>query len=292
MTCTISDGIRIGAPTPADNAVTVPPGNIVVAGLKNSGKTTFLRRLIAGRARCDDAITWVISPSNDPTLAGPWLRDHARTGGPARVDWYACRTNEIKTMLDAATKIAGCRRAAALAEMVRTDSARLHPSPSRPDLTVVVDDVDLLNDVDLRVIRHLIRYGDAVGVHVALAAPALTADLIPSDAFPSVSTIVFTSPPGRAAHIDREVANMKVQPRTSVMVVSNEDMWGQRATVVDVRRMRAADVERQLRDTAGQPAAVLPDAEVRRLDAYRIRFMNGDTAELENVLRSAFPPEQ
>ncbi|WP_432158630.1 hypothetical protein [Streptomyces sp. bgisy153] len=160
----------------------------LVVGPTGSGKTNMVHTILAGFARADDVLTWVID-LNAGSAGLPWVLpaltgDLTRADGkPVRpgVDWLAGTYDEALTMLDTAVKLAKQRKMAYQDLLARENTDLLPVGPRIPQIMLVIDEgAEILASPD-RAMRKLaekilevIRIARAMGVRTVLTALGAT----------------------------------------------------------------------------------------------------------------------
>ncbi|WP_435612182.1 hypothetical protein [Streptomyces sp. bgisy159] len=160
----------------------------LVVGPTGSGKTNMVHTILAGFARADDVLTWVID-LNAGSAGLPWVLpaltgDLTRTDGtPVRpgVDWLAGTYDEALTMLDTAVKVAKQRKMAYQDLLARENTDLLPVGPRIPQIMLVIDEgAEILASPD-RAMRKLaekilevIRIARAMGLRTILTALGAT----------------------------------------------------------------------------------------------------------------------
>ncbi|MFJ6726031.1 hypothetical protein ACIQPQ_14065 [Streptomyces sp. NPDC091281] len=160
----------------------------LVVGPTGSGKTNMVHTILAGFARAEDVLTWVID-LNAGSAGLPWVLPvlngqlSRADGQPVRpgVDWLAGTYDEAVLMLDAAVKVAKHRKTVYQDLLAKANTDLLPVSPHIPQIMLVIDEgAEILASSD-RTMRHLaekilevIRIARAMGVRTVLTALGAT----------------------------------------------------------------------------------------------------------------------
>ncbi|MFP8961087.1 hypothetical protein ACLIYP_11090 [Streptomyces nanhaiensis] len=158
----------------------------LVVGPTGSGKTNMVHTILAGFARAEDVLTWVID-LNAGSAGLPWVRPALdREGRPVDgmrpgVDWLAASPEEAALMLDTAVRVAKHRKTVYQDLMARANTDLLPISPRIPQIMLVIDEgAEVLagSDKQPRVlaakILEVIRIARAMGIRTVLTALGAT----------------------------------------------------------------------------------------------------------------------
>ncbi|MFG2293391.1 hypothetical protein [Streptomyces sp. NPDC048603] len=160
----------------------------LLVGPTGSGKTNMLHTVLAGLARANDVLTWVID-LNAGSAGLPWVRPAltAEAGQAVRpgVDWLASTFEEAELMLDAALRV-GLRRKQAYQDLLAQANTDLLPiSPQIPQIMLVVDEgAEILTSTDAQMrklakkILEVIRMLRSMGIRTILTALGATASVL------------------------------------------------------------------------------------------------------------------
>ncbi|MGW1238335.1 hypothetical protein [Streptomyces bobili] len=164
----------------------------LVVGPTGSGKTNMVHTILAGFARAEDVLTWVIDlnagsaglPWVLPALNGEIVREDGKAVRPG-VDWLAGTYDEAVLMLDAAVKVAKQRKMAYQDLLSKANTDLLPISPQIPQIELVIDEgAEILasSDRELRKlaekILEVIRIARAMGVRTVLTALGATGSVL------------------------------------------------------------------------------------------------------------------
>ncbi|AEM80599.1 hypothetical protein [Streptomyces violaceusniger] len=164
----------------------------LVVGPTGSGKTNMVHAILAGFARAEDMLTWVID-LNAGSAGLPWvlpvLNGEVRTpeGKPVRpgVDWLAGTYEEAVTMLDAAVRVAKQRKMGYQDLLAKANTDLLPISPAIPQIMLVIDEgAEILASTDRRMrklgekILEVIRIARAMGLRTVLTALGATGSVL------------------------------------------------------------------------------------------------------------------
>ncbi|GGW26982.1 hypothetical protein CP966_09865 [Streptomyces galilaeus] len=164
----------------------------LVVGPTGSGKTNMVHTILAGFARAEDVLTWVIDlnagsaglPWVLPALNGEIVREDGKPVRPG-VDWLAGTYDEAVLMLDAAVKVAKQRKMAYQDLLSKANTDLLPISPQIPQIELVIDEgAEILasSDRELRKlaekILEVIRIARAMGVRTVLTALGATGSVL------------------------------------------------------------------------------------------------------------------
>jgi hypothetical protein len=164
----------------------------LVVGPTGSGKTNMVHTILAGFARAEDVLTWVIDlnagsaglPWVLPALNGQLTREDGKPVRPG-IDWLAGTYDEALTMLDTAVKVAKHRKMA-YQDLLATANTDLLPiSPRIPQIMLVIDEgAEILASSDRSMrklaekILEVIRIARAMGVRTVLTALGATGSVL------------------------------------------------------------------------------------------------------------------
>ncbi|MFD7094327.1 hypothetical protein [Streptomyces xanthophaeus] len=185
----IHTGIPWGYRTNADQILTyLREQCALVVGPTGSGKTNMVHVILAGFARADDVLTWVID-LNAGSAGLPWIRP-AMQGGQGQVvrpgiDWLASTHEEALLMLDAALRIGLHRKRAYQDLMAKANTDLLPVSHEIPQIMLVIDEgAEILTSTDPTVkqlakkILEVIRMLRAMGIRTVLTALGATSSVL------------------------------------------------------------------------------------------------------------------
>ncbi|MFD5269867.1 hypothetical protein [Streptomyces sp. NPDC058335] len=164
----------------------------LVVGPTGSGKTNMVHTILAGFARAEDVLTWVIDlnagsaglPWVLPALNGAVKREDGKPVRPG-IDWLAGTHEEALTMLDAALDI-GLHRKKAYQDLLSRANTDLLPISARiPQILLVIDEgAEILVSTDRQMkelakkILEVIRMLRAMGVRTVLTALGATGSVL------------------------------------------------------------------------------------------------------------------
>ncbi|MDT0427455.1 hypothetical protein [Streptomyces salyersiae] len=162
----------------------------LVVGPTGSGKTNMVHTILAGFARAEDVLTWVID-LNAGSAGLPWARPafdthgHPMDGVSPGIDWLAASHQEALVMLNAAVRIAKHRKTAYQDLMAQANTDLLPISAQIPQIMLVVDEgAEILssNDRELKklaaLILEVIRIARAMGIRTVLTALGATSSVV------------------------------------------------------------------------------------------------------------------
>ncbi|MET9131046.1 FtsK/SpoIIIE domain-containing protein [Streptomyces antibioticus] len=164
----------------------------LVVGPTGSGKTNMLHTILAGLARAEDVLTWVID-LNAGSAGLPWVRPalsgelKQADGGPVRpgVDWLAGTYEEALKLLDAAIAVGLHRKRAYQELMARHDTDLLPVSAKIPQIMLVIDEgAEILVSTDRRMkelakrIYEFIRMHRSMGGRTIITALGATGSVL------------------------------------------------------------------------------------------------------------------
>ncbi|WP_055715435.1 hypothetical protein [Streptomyces torulosus] len=164
----------------------------LIVGPTGSGKTNMVHGILAGFARAEDMLTWVIDlnagsaglPWVLPALNGEITREDGKPVRPG-VDWLAGTYDEAMTMLDAAVNVAKQRKMGYQALLSQANTDLLPISPRIPQIMLVVDEgAEILASPDRQIrklgekILEVIRIARAMGVRTVITALGATGSVL------------------------------------------------------------------------------------------------------------------
>ncbi|MEV5248427.1 hypothetical protein [Streptomyces werraensis] len=164
----------------------------LVVGPTGSGKTNMVHGILAGFARAEDILTWVID-LNAGSAGLPWvlpaLNGEIKTGDgkPVRpgIDWLAGTFEEAVTMLDTAVTVAKQRKMGYQDLLARHNTDLLPISPQVPQIMLVIDEgAEILASGDRQMrklaekILEVIRIARAMGIRTVLTALGATGNVL------------------------------------------------------------------------------------------------------------------
>ncbi|MFF5005198.1 hypothetical protein ACFY3G_20550 [Streptomyces phaeochromogenes] len=164
----------------------------LIVGPTGSGKTNMVHGILAGFARAEDMLTWVIDlnagsaglPWVLPALNGELVREDGKPVRPG-VDWLAGTYDEALTMLDAAVRVAKQRKMGYQDLLSKSNTDLLPISPRIPQIMLVIDEgAEILASQDRQIrklgekILEVIRIARAMGVRTVLTALGATGSVL------------------------------------------------------------------------------------------------------------------
>ncbi|MFD4973177.1 hypothetical protein [Streptomyces sp. NPDC058424] len=164
----------------------------LVVGPTGSGKTNMLHTILAGLARAEDVLTWVID-LNAGSAGLPWVRPalggelKQADGNPVRpgVDWLAGTHEEALKLLDAAIAVGLHRKRAYQELMAKHDTDLLPVSAKIPQIMLVIDEgAEILVSTDRRMkelakrIYEFIRMHRSMGGRTIITALGATGSVL------------------------------------------------------------------------------------------------------------------
>nr|WSS61894.1 hypothetical protein OG284_11940 [Streptomyces sp. NBC_01177] len=162
----------------------------LVVGPTGSGKTNMVHTILAGFARAEDVLTWVID-LNAGSAGLPWARPafdthgHPVDGVHPGIDWLAASHQEALVMLNAAVRIAKHRKTAYQDLMAQANTDLLPISAQIPQIMLVVDEgAEILSSSDRELkklaalILEVIRIARAMGIRTVLTALGATSSVV------------------------------------------------------------------------------------------------------------------
>ncbi|MGW3026350.1 hypothetical protein [Streptomyces sp. NPDC001221] len=164
----------------------------LIVGPTGSGKTNLVHSILAGFARAEDMLTWVID-LNAGSAGLPWvlpaLGGEIKTedGKPVRpgIDWLAGTFDEAMTMLETAVRVAKQRKMGYQDVLAKANTDLLPISPRIPQIMLVIDEgAEILASPDREVrklgekILEVIRIARAMGIRTVLTALGATGSVL------------------------------------------------------------------------------------------------------------------
>ncbi|MEU1939123.1 hypothetical protein ACH49O_17265 [Streptomyces coeruleorubidus] len=164
----------------------------LIVGPTGSGKTNMVHSILAGFARADDILTWVID-LNAGSAGLPWVLPalngeiSAPDGKPVRpgIDWLAGTYDEAMTMLDVAVRVAKQRKMGYQDVLAKANTDLLPISSRIPQIMLVIDEgAEILASPDRQVrklgekILEVIRIARAMGIRTVLTALGATGSVL------------------------------------------------------------------------------------------------------------------
>ncbi|MFF8968687.1 hypothetical protein [Streptomyces sp. NPDC014995] len=164
----------------------------LIVGPTGSGKTNMVHSILAGFARADDILTWVID-LNAGSAGLPWVLPalngeiNAPDGKAVRpgIDWLAGTYDEAMTMLDVAVRVAKQRKMGYQDVLSRANTDLLPISAKIPQIMLVIDEgAEILASPDRQVrklgekILEVIRIARAMGIRTVLTALGATGSVL------------------------------------------------------------------------------------------------------------------
>ncbi|MGW3252850.1 hypothetical protein ACWDCX_20090 [Streptomyces fungicidicus] len=164
----------------------------LIVGPTGSGKTNMVHSILAGFARADDILTWVID-LNAGSAGLPWVLPalNGEIGAPDSVpvrpgiDWLAGTYDEAMTMLDVAVRVAKQRKMGYQDVLAKANTDLLPISARIPQIMLVIDEgAEILASPDRQVrklgekILEVIRIARAMGIRTVLTALGATGSVL------------------------------------------------------------------------------------------------------------------
>ncbi|MFJ2568610.1 hypothetical protein ACIO02_37840 [Streptomyces sp. NPDC087568] len=164
----------------------------LIVGPTGSGKTNLVHSILAGFARAEDMLTWVID-LNAGSAGLPWVLPalngeiKAEDGKPVRpgVDWLAGTFDEAMAMLEAAVRVAKQRKMGYQDVLAKANTDLLPISPRIPQIMLVIDEgAEILASPDRQMrklaekILEVIRIARAMGIRTVLTALGATGSVL------------------------------------------------------------------------------------------------------------------
>ncbi|MET7387150.1 hypothetical protein ACFYPT_20925 [Streptomyces sp. NPDC005529] len=164
----------------------------LIVGPTGSGKTNMVHNILAGFARAEDMLTWVIDlnagsaglPWVLPALNGELTREDGKPVRPG-VDWLAGTYEEAAAMLDAAVRVAKQRKMGYQDLLAKANTDLLPVSAKIPQIMLVVDEgAEILASTDRQIrklaekLTEVIRIARAMGVRTVITALGATGSVI------------------------------------------------------------------------------------------------------------------
>ncbi|MFE5511604.1 hypothetical protein ACFQ9J_13425 [Streptomyces sp. NPDC056529] len=161
----------------------------LIVGPTGSGKTNFVHDVLAGFARAEDILTWVID-LNAGSAGLPWIRPALapQSEGEAvrpGIDWLASSYEEAMLLLETAVAVGKHRKVAYQDLMAKANTDLLPVSKRIPQIMIVIDEgAEILtsNDPKMRKlatkILEIIRQFRAMGIRTVLTALGATGSVL------------------------------------------------------------------------------------------------------------------
>ncbi|MFH8393387.1 hypothetical protein [Streptomyces sp. NPDC018036] len=164
----------------------------LIVGPTGSGKTNMVHNILAGFARAEDMLTWVIDlnagsaglPWVLPALNGELTREDGKPVRPG-VDWLAGTYEEAAAMLDAAVRVAKQRKMGYQDLLSKANTDLLPVSAKIPQIMLVIDEgAEILASTDRQIrklgekILEVIRIARAMGVRTVITALGATGSVL------------------------------------------------------------------------------------------------------------------
>ncbi|GAA3372960.1 hypothetical protein GCM10020367_31010 [Streptomyces sannanensis] len=164
----------------------------LIVGPTGSGKTNMVHTILAGFARAEDVLTWVID-LNAGSAGLPWVLPalngeiKAEDGKPVRpgVDWLAGTYDEAMTMLETAVRVAKQRKMGYQDVLAKANTDLLPIGRSIPQIMLVIDEgAEILASPDRSVrklaekILEVVRIARAMGIRTVLTALGATGSVL------------------------------------------------------------------------------------------------------------------
>lgn len=164
----------------------------LIVGPTGSGKTNMVHGVLAGFARAEDVLTWVID-LNAGSAGLPWVLPvlkgelTAADGKPVQpgIDWLAGTFDEAMTMLEVAVNVAKRRKMDYQDLLAKANTDVLPISRNIPQIMLVIDEgAEILASTDRRMrklaekILEVIRIARAMGLRTVLTALGATSSVL------------------------------------------------------------------------------------------------------------------
>ncbi|MGW5479685.1 hypothetical protein [Streptomyces sp. NPDC004008] len=164
----------------------------LVVGPTGSGKTNLVHLILAGFARAEDMLTWVID-LNAGSAGLPWVLPalngeiEGRDGKPVRpgIDWLAGTYDEALLMLETAVRVAKQRKMGYQDLLAKANTDLLPIGPKIPQIMLVIDEgAEILASPDRQMrklaekILEVIRIARAMGIRTVLTALGATGSVL------------------------------------------------------------------------------------------------------------------
>ncbi|MEU6275788.1 hypothetical protein ABZ871_25750 [Streptomyces populi] len=164
----------------------------LIVGPTGSGKTNMVHNILAGFARAEDMLTWVIDlnagsaglPWVLPALNGELTREDGKPVRPG-IDWLAGTYDEALLMLDAAVRVAKQRKMGYQDLLARANTDLLPVSAKIPQIMLVIDEgAEILASTDRQIrklaekLTEVIRIARAMGVRTVITALGATGSVL------------------------------------------------------------------------------------------------------------------
>ncbi|MFK0105197.1 hypothetical protein, partial [Streptomyces sp. NPDC091217] len=189
----VHTGIPWGYRTNAENILAyLREQCALVVGPTGSGKTNMVHAILAGFARAEDVLTWVID-LNAGSAGLPWVlpalngQIDTQDGKPVRpgVDWLAGTFDEAMLMLETAVKVAKQRKMGYQDLLSKANTDLLPISAQIPQIMLVIDEgAEILASPDRQMrklaekILEVIRIARAMGLRTVLTALGATGSVL------------------------------------------------------------------------------------------------------------------
>ncbi|MCG7204145.1 hypothetical protein [Streptomyces arenae] len=189
----VHTGIPWGYRTNAENILAyLREQCALVVGPTGSGKTNMVHAILAGFARAEDVLTWVID-LNAGSAGLPWVlpalngQIDSSDGEPVRpgVDWLAGTFDEALLMLETAVKVAKQRKMGYQDLLSKANTDLLPIGPQIPQIMLVIDEgAEILASPDRQMrklaekILEVIRIARAMGLRTVLTALGATGSVL------------------------------------------------------------------------------------------------------------------
>ncbi|MEU7412267.1 hypothetical protein AB0B40_23560 [Streptomyces sp. NPDC042638] len=189
----VHTGIPWGYRTNAENILAyLREQCALVVGPTGSGKTNMVHAILAGFARAEDVLTWVID-LNAGSAGLPWVLPAlngeigAGDGKPVRpgVDWLAGTFDEAVLMLETAVRVAKQRKMGYQDLLSKANTDLLPISAQIPQIMLVIDEgAEILASPDRQMrklaekILEVIRIARAMGLRTVLTALGATGSVL------------------------------------------------------------------------------------------------------------------
>ncbi|MGI5138180.1 hypothetical protein [Streptomyces sp. CA-106110] len=164
----------------------------LIVGPTGSGKTNMVHTILAGFARAEDVLTWVID-LNAGSAGLPWVLPAlngeitAEDGKPVRpgVDWLAGTYDEALLMLETAVRVAKQRKMGYQDVLAKANADLLPIGRTIPQIMLVIDEgAEILASPDRSMrklaekILEVIRIARAMGIRTVLTALGATGSVL------------------------------------------------------------------------------------------------------------------
>ncbi|MFJ8990525.1 hypothetical protein ACIRQH_09140 [Streptomyces sp. NPDC102279] len=164
----------------------------LIVGPTGSGKTNMVHNILAGFARAEDMLTWVIDlnagsaglPWVLPALNGELTREDGKPVRPG-VDWLAGTYEDAAAMLDAAVRVAKQRKMGYQDVLSKANTDLLPVNAKIPQIMLVIDEgAEILASTDRQIrklaekLTEVIRIARAMGVRTVITALGATGSVL------------------------------------------------------------------------------------------------------------------